>query len=960
MASFHEAIREFSALTRRRQGAPLETFDEERFQSLLAFFEHAEGDDLPPARPAPVVAEPAPEPIAAEPAVLPEPVAEPIVLAPEPVAEPIALAPEPVAEPIALAPEPVAEPIVLAPERVAEPIALAPEPVAEPIALAAEPIAAVADEHDIDVSVVEDEPPASHPPVALTIPLAAAPEFGDGIDVDVMEGTPGPAYVPPLGFSASPAPQPPSTFEALGVTEPALPRIVFASVASPSHDHAEVTPPLAASEIVTSAPPAAEPAIVAAPADDAAETVEIMDDSAPVDVSPAIDIDVMELTPGPQREQHQNAWLEAPTSSAPPADPVGTIELAAEELAAEAPPHLDFSAVVNTPFAPPPVLPEPVLAATPVDPAPEPEPLPEFVPLLATEPVAAPEPAPEPPVVAETVEAAPIALAPEPLPPAIEIEVAASLPIVEAVAIAEPAPAEQEPEEELAELVPEPEVADASMFLTALPEEPALEEPGTLPGLPTLNDALAEQRPTVRIQPHELAAMLAASAGHAPATLPIPSSAITPAAPSPAPVLAGTDAEATYIRAPAATPAASEIDEDELLAFARGEVPAAPLPEAQRASHWSDSSAWASEAPAEPPWQPAAAAWSEPAAPAPADDWSQPAPPAPAAWAAPAAPSVAAGWAAATPSWNAPAPAPTAAWNAPAPAAWSEPLPPATTPSWTAPAPAAGWQPRATPPAANDWMEPAAPGGWSAEPPAWNAPAPADEWAAEPATNEPPSWLEPVAVEQTGRTDLHAAPYPAAVDEPEMIVAPASEFLAEAAAQSGWSGEAGGWQAPAAEPDWQAAAQAAASGWDSQAATEPALAPVAGWGAIAAPMQPLPIVLPGEYRVVLHTLEGGVKRGIATDIDLASDAVGLSQGPGLPAAEIIPFSRAKALFFMLQPGERPAVADGRRVKVTFVDGRQVEGVLGEEMGPGFFLLPTEARTSTARVFVLSHAVRSVV
>ena len=46
--------------------------------------------------------------------------------------------------------------------------------------------------------------------------------------------------------------------------------------------------------------------------------------------------------------------------------------------------------------------------------------------------------------------------------------------------------------------------------------------------------------------------------------------------------------------------------------------------------------------------------------------------------------------------------------------------------------------------------------------------------------------------------------------------------------------------------------------------------------------------------------------------------------------------------------------------VRVVDGRQVEGVLGDEMGQGFFLLPIDARTNTARVYVLSHAVRSVV
>jgi hypothetical protein len=191
-------------------------------------------------------------------------------------------------------------------------------------------------------------------------------------------------------------------------------------------------------------------------------------------------------------------------------------------------------------------------------------------------------------------------------------------------------------------------------------------------------------------------------------------------------------------------------------------------------------------------------------------------------------------------------------------------------------------------------------------------------------------------------------------DEGPPIVAPASEFIGQSAAHnSGWQGEdqtpAWGGESAAA-PSWGAPPSA----WE--AATDPALT--------ALPIPSLPetpsVILPGEHRVVLHTLEGGVKRGVANDIDLAADSVALSPAPGQPATEIIAFSRAKALFFMLQPGEKPQAATGRRVKVTFVDGRQVEGVLGEEIAQGFFLLPVETRTSTARVYVLSHAVRSVV
>jgi hypothetical protein len=117
-------------------------------------------------------------------------------------------------------------------------------------------------------------------------------------------------------------------------------------------------------------------------------------------------------------------------------------------------------------------------------------------------------------------------------------------------------------------------------------------------------------------------------------------------------------------------------------------------------------------------------------------------------------------------------------------------------------------------------------------------------------------------------------------------------------------------------------------------------------------------VLRGEHRVALHTIEGQVKRGVAADIDLGADGVVLAAGSG-GAPERIPYARAKALFFLLQPGEKPPVSSGKRVQVTFADGRKVEGHLEDDVGPGFFLVPADARTNTARMYVLHHAVRSV-
>jgi hypothetical protein len=119
-----------------------------------------------------------------------------------------------------------------------------------------------------------------------------------------------------------------------------------------------------------------------------------------------------------------------------------------------------------------------------------------------------------------------------------------------------------------------------------------------------------------------------------------------------------------------------------------------------------------------------------------------------------------------------------------------------------------------------------------------------------------------------------------------------------------------------------------------------------------------PTLLPGEHRVVVHTIEGSVKRGVIDDLDLAAEYFALVAHPGLPG-EPIAVTKTKAIFFLLQPGEAAHPHDGRRVKVQFLDGRTVEGYLGAEVGRGFFLYPLDGRTNTARVYVLSHAVRSV-
>jgi hypothetical protein len=115
----------------------------------------------------------------------------------------------------------------------------------------------------------------------------------------------------------------------------------------------------------------------------------------------------------------------------------------------------------------------------------------------------------------------------------------------------------------------------------------------------------------------------------------------------------------------------------------------------------------------------------------------------------------------------------------------------------------------------------------------------------------------------------------------------------------------------------------------------------------------------GDHRVVLHTVEGQVLRGSIANADLADTELPLMQPNGAVAR--VPAEHVKAVFFMLPAGERPPPAAGTRVRVTFGDGRQISG-LSPDYSPdslGFFVLPLDTRTNTARVWVYRGSARQI-
>jgi hypothetical protein len=125
------------------------------------------------------------------------------------------------------------------------------------------------------------------------------------------------------------------------------------------------------------------------------------------------------------------------------------------------------------------------------------------------------------------------------------------------------------------------------------------------------------------------------------------------------------------------------------------------------------------------------------------------------------------------------------------------------------------------------------------------------------------------------------------------------------------------------------------------------------------PFDAPPSFVAGEHRIVLHTMEGQVLRGSIANADLEDPELPMIQPNGAVAR--IPAETVKAIFFMLPPGQRPPEAHGTRVRVTFSDGRQVSGVAPDysPSSGGFFVLPLDARTNTARVWVYRAAVRQI-
>jgi hypothetical protein len=308
---------------------------------------------------------------------------------------------------------------------------------------------------------------------------------------------------------------------------------------------------------------------------------------------------------------------------------------------------------------------------------------------------------------------------------------------------------------------------------------------------------------------------------------------------------------------------------------------------------------------------------------------------------------------------------------------------PAAEPAWTAQAHDAGFAPVSVPAAEPASVQGAEPEGWqeSKEPSPWAAPAEAtgdwDETAPEavpaevqwsgpadaPATQE---WPAPQEDGPRALADDEAAALLQPVDDGE-----AASFLrpAEEAANDEPPGEPvsllylPGDLDPALQPVMDPTLQPMTDG-ESVVMLNPhdhpdLLVPVDEDAPPMASGRPAraTTVVSGEHRVAIHTRAGRTRRGSVTDLDLGRPEFALQpQGGG--STEIVPHAEVKAIFFMLAPGEPPVAPDGGKLRVTFSDGRSIEGHRDGAEGPqGFFLVPVDAqKTNTKRIYVARAAV----
>ena len=127
-----------------------------------------------------------------------------------------------------------------------------------------------------------------------------------------------------------------------------------------------------------------------------------------------------------------------------------------------------------------------------------------------------------------------------------------------------------------------------------------------------------------------------------------------------------------------------------------------------------------------------------------------------------------------------------------------------------------------------------------------------------------------------------------------------------------------------------------------------------------------------ENKIVVHMKDGSIHKGVTHDF--APDKPGFhllpAEGGGVPMK--VGLEQMKALFYVRDYlGNRDFVARkqfddarraGRRAILTFEDGEEMWGTLGEgydEKGSGFYFFPVDEEDNNIRIFVIRSSLKEM-
>jgi len=127
-----------------------------------------------------------------------------------------------------------------------------------------------------------------------------------------------------------------------------------------------------------------------------------------------------------------------------------------------------------------------------------------------------------------------------------------------------------------------------------------------------------------------------------------------------------------------------------------------------------------------------------------------------------------------------------------------------------------------------------------------------------------------------------------------------------------------------------------------------------------------------EKLVVVHLKDGTIHKGVTHDFDTKGESFHMLPGEGGGVPIKIRHDDMKALFYVRDYiGNRDFVARkqfdeaqraGRRAILTFSDGEEIWGTLGEgadDEGVGFYFFPSDKDDNNVRIFVVRSSVKSI-